>query len=249
MKKCLLKSIVPMIVLIIVSCNNRDADYRTISLEVLKDKIAGGWAGKMIGVSYGDPTAFKAQGRTYEDPIDWVPSDIRVSLGQDDIYVQLTFLMTMDQFGMDAPAKKFQELLAKAGYPLWYANVQSRKNYFDSIFPPQSGDPEFNIHADDIDFQIESDFIGFMCPGMPQTAVKIADKVCYDFGVGLAGEFGSFILQPGLQCGVVFDNTVMNDRDFAGIIEVWMGISGIWPAVSCPTGMADTECVGGVRLI
>ena len=33
------------------------------------------------------------------------------------------------------------------------------------------------LHADDIDFQIEADYIGFMCPGMPQTANKMADKI------------------------------------------------------------------------
>ena len=47
----------------------------------------------------------------------------------------------------------------------------------DSIFPPQSGHPDYNLHADDIDFQIEADYIGFMCPGMPQTANKMADKI------------------------------------------------------------------------
>ena len=39
----------------------------TISKDTLKDKIAGGWAGKMIGVSYGLPTEFKALGKMYED--------------------------------------------------------------------------------------------------------------------------------------------------------------------------------------
>ncbi|HWR99331.1 MAG TPA: nucleoside hydrolase, partial [Prolixibacteraceae bacterium] len=126
---------------------------RTISPELLKDKIAGGWAGKIIGVTYGAPTEFRALGSTYEDSIRWTPEDVKGSLTQDDLYVQLTFLMTMDQYGMDAPAKKYQELFARSGYMLWHANAQARKNYFDSIFPPRSGAPEFNFHADDIDFQ------------------------------------------------------------------------------------------------
>ncbi len=91
---------------------------------------------------------------------------------QDDIYVQLTFLMSMDKYGIDAPSKKYQEMFAKAGYPLWHANMQARKNYYDSIFAPLSGSPEYNIHADDIDFQIEADYIGFMCPGMPQNCFR-----------------------------------------------------------------------------
>jgi len=87
-------------------------------------------------------------------------------------YVQLTFLMSMDKYVIDAPVKKFHEMFAKAGYQLWHANVQSRKNYYDSIFAPASGRPENNFHADDIDFQIEADYIGFMSPGMPRTASK-----------------------------------------------------------------------------
>ncbi len=168
---------------------NKAPATQFISAKDLKDKIAGGWAGKIIGVTYGAPTEFKAQEKTFDDPIKWVPSDVIGSLEQDDLYVQLTFLMTMDQYGIDAPAKKFQELFAKAGYQLWHANVQSRKNYFDSIFPPQSGHPDYNIHADDIDFQIEADYIGFMCPGLPQTSNKIADKIGHvmNYGDGVYG--------------------------------------------------------------
>jgi hypothetical protein len=177
------------IMLMLASCNQSSDEFRTIKPEVLKDKIAGGWAGKMAGVTYGAPTEFRAQGRIYEDTIKWTPADIRGSMWQDDIYVQLTFLMSMDKYGIDAPAKKFQEMFAKAGYQLWHANMQARKNYYDSIFAPLSGSPEYNLHADDIDFQIEADYIGFMCPGMPQTALTVADKIGHimNYGDGVYG--------------------------------------------------------------
>ncbi|TAL64976.1 MAG: ADP-ribosylglycohydrolase family protein [Bacteroidetes bacterium] len=176
-------------IVVLVSCKNQSSEYKTISADVLKDKIAGGWAGKMMGVTFGAPTEFRAQGKIYTDSITWKPSDVKGSMWQDDIYVQLTFMMTMDKYGMDAPIKKFHEMFAKAGYPLWHANVQSRKNYYDSIFAPQSGQPEYNFHADDIDFQIESDYIGFMSPGMPQTAVKLGNKIgrIMNYGDGIYG--------------------------------------------------------------
>jgi hypothetical protein len=178
-----------VIVLLVFSCSNSPQEFRSIKPEVLKDKIAGGWAGKMIGVTYGAPTEFRAQNKTYEDPIGWKPSDIKGSRTQDDIYVQLTFLMSMDKYGIDAPAKKYQEMFAKAGYGLWHANMQARKNFYDSIFAPLSGRPEYNLHADDIDFQIEADYIGFMCPGMPRTATSIADKIgrIMNYGEGVYG--------------------------------------------------------------
>ena len=137
----------------------------TISKDTLKDKIAGGWA----------------------------PVRVKDALWEDDWYVQLTLMDVMDKHGMQAEQKKYQEALATAGFRLWHANVQTRKNYFDSIFPPQSGQPEFNLHADDIDFQIEADYIGFMCPGMPQTANKMADYMGHimNYGDGVYG--GAFV--------------------------------------------------------
>jgi hypothetical protein len=191
-----------------VACNYETPGYKTIKSDVLKDKIAGGWAGKMIGVTYGAPTEFKAQGKINTDSVRWKPSDVKGSMWQDDIYVQLTFMMTMDQYGIDAPAKKFQEMFAKAGYPLWHANVQARKNYYDSIFAPESGKPENNYHADDIDFQIEADYIGFMSPGMPQTVSKIADKIGHimNYGDGVYG--GIFV--GALYSEAFFTNDILS---------------------------------------
>ncbi|MDP2334936.1 MAG: ADP-ribosylglycohydrolase family protein [Bacteroidota bacterium] len=214
MRKYFRALIFPFIILAVSSCSSKqNAGTRTISNEMLKDKISGGWAGKIIGVTYGAPTEFKAQGKTFDDSIKWVPADVIGSVWQDDIYVQLTFLMTMDQFGVNAPAKKFQELFAKAGYELWHANVQGRKNYFDSIFPPQSGHPDNNLHADDIDFQIEADYIGFMCPGMPRTANQIGDKIGHimNYGDGVYG--GVFV--GALYSEAYFDDNISRIIDKA----------------------------------
>jgi hypothetical protein len=216
-----------MIIMALSSCKKMSDDYKTVSPEVLKDKIAGGWAGKMIGVTYGAPTEFVAQGKTFDDSIKWTPADIKGCLWQDDLYVQLTFLMSMDEYGIDAPAKKYHEMFAKAGYQLWHANVQARKNYYDSIFPPASGSPVYNFHADDIDFQIESDYIGFMCPAMPRKAVEIADKIGHimNFGDGVYG--GIFV--AALYSEAYFENDIMHivenalksipeESDYANII-------------------------------
>ncbi|MCX6327305.1 MAG: ADP-ribosylglycohydrolase family protein [Bacteroidia bacterium] len=211
MKRLLLPKMLILFLLTSLSCKNSSDEFRTIKKEVLKDKIAGGWAGKMIGVTYGAPTEFRAQGKIFTDTIKWKPADVKGSMWQDDIYVQLTFMMTMDKYGIDAPAKKFQEMFAKAGYRLWHANVQSRKNYYDSIFAPESGRPENNFHADDIDFQIEADYIGFMSPGMPQTAARIADKIGHimNYGDGVYG---------GIFVGALYSQAFFRN-DIPGIID------------------------------
>jgi hypothetical protein len=224
---------------IISSCNDTPDNYHVISQQAFKDKIAGGWAGKMIGVTYGAPTEFAAQGKIFADSIRWLPADIKGSLWQDDLYVQLTFLMTMDQYGIGAPARKFQEMLAKAGYPLWHANVQARKNYYDSIFPPASGSPQYNIHADDIDFQIEADYIGFMCPGMPQQVTKLCDKIGHimNFGDGVYG--GIFVAALYAEAffeddiPVIIDNALKSipaESEYAAIIKDVVLLHSQYPA-------------------
>lgn len=175
------------LLLVAVSCGGNN--MRTLTNEELRDKIAGGWAGKMIGVSYGAPTEFRATGEIYENDLQWTPERVQGSIGQDDMYVQLSFMMAMDQYGIDAPADKLAESFATAGYHLWHANVMARKNFLDGIMPPLSGSPEYNLHCDDIDFQIEADYIGFMCPGMPHTATEIAERVGHimNYGDGVYG--------------------------------------------------------------
>ena len=227
MKKPSLLLLICMISILFVEAQSNLA-RKKISLNDLKDKIAGGWAGKMIGVTYGAPHEFRFQQAINTDTIKWAPADIKGSIWQDDLYVQLSFLMAMDKFGIDAPAKNFQEMLAKAGYPLWCANMQARKNYYDSIFPPASGDPENSFRADDIDFQIEADYIGFMNPGLPQNVVEISGKIGHimNYGDGVYG--GIFV--GSLYSTAYFENdinkiieqalhTIPAESDYAKIVR------------------------------
>lgn len=160
----------------------------------------------MIGVTYGAPTEFHFQQAINTDSIKWTTDDIKGCLWQDDIYVQLTFMMAMDRFGIDVPAERFQEMLAKAGYPLWCANMQSRKNYYDGVFPPASGNPLNNFQADDIDFQIEADNIGFINPGMTQNIIDFAGKIGHIMNYG-DGVYGGIFL-GALYSSAFFDNDI-----------------------------------------
>ena len=58
---------------------------------------------------------------------------------------------------------------------LWHANGQARQNLLEGIPPGLSGHPYYNPHADDIDFQIECDFIGIISPGLSDSSQKISD--------------------------------------------------------------------------
>ncbi|MFC1620213.1 ADP-ribosylglycohydrolase family protein [Candidatus Neomarinimicrobiota bacterium] len=187
-------------------CTQNSSEFREISVATLRDKIAGGWAGKMIGVSYGGPTEFRYNGVINEDDIPWDPASLRNSIWEDDLYVQMSFMMTIDEDGMDAPAERFAEAFANAGYMLFHANRKARKNVWDGIMPPKSGHPEYNLHADDIDFQIEADFIGFMNPGMPRSANEMCDKIGHimNYGDGVYG--GMFV--SALYTAAYFDDDI-----------------------------------------
>ena len=217
MKRLKIFTSVVILIIAFAACTSKSENLQTISVEVLKDKIAGGWAGKMIGVTYGAPSEFRYQQVINNDSIRWTPADIKGSIWQDDIYVQLTFLMAMDKFGIDAPAEKFQEMLAKAGYPLWCANMQARKNYFDNIFPPASGNPQYSFRADDIDFQIEADYIGFMNPGMPQNVVDISGKIGHIMNYG-DGVYGGIFL--GAMFSSAYFETEVNKVVEAGLAAI-----------------------------
>jgi hypothetical protein len=179
---------------------------RTIRLPLLEDKIKGGWAGQMIGVSYGAPTEFKALGKILEGELKWSPDRVSNSIQQDDLYVEMTFAEVMDKYGLNATSEQFGEMFKNSKYSLWHANAAARRLLNNGIKAPLSGDPKYNSHANDIDFQIESDFIGLMSPGLPQEANKYADRVgrVMNYGDGLYG--GMFF--AGMYSAAFFESDV-----------------------------------------
>ena len=168
---------------------------RKISMETLRDKIAGGWAGQMIGVSFGAPTEFRFKEKTIpeEQLPAWTKKSVENSLDQDDLYVDMTFAKVLDEKGLNATTDDFGAAFREARYSLWHANLAARRNLKRGVPATLSGTPKYNVHANDIDFQIESDFIGLMTPAMPQAAVDVALRAgrVMNYGDGLYG--GMFI--------------------------------------------------------
>ena len=171
------------------------AGTRTISLSDLRDKIAGGWAGQMIGVSFGAPTEFRYREQTIpKDKLpDWKPEMVSNSLEQDDLYVDMTFAKVLDDKGLDATTADFGVMFRDAKYHLWHANLAARRALKRGVAAELSGTPKYNAHANDIDFQIEADFIGLMAPGMPRASNDIAWRAgrVMNYGDGIYG--GMFV--------------------------------------------------------
>jgi hypothetical protein len=183
-----------------ISSSYKDNELIKMHKSVLYDKIRGGWAGQVIGVTYGGPTEFKWQGSIIDDmlPIPWDEHQMlwwyENSPGlYDDLYMDLTFVEVFEKHGLDAPAELHAKAFANADYLLWHANQAARYNILQGIMPPESGHWKNNPHADDIDFQIEADFAGLMSPGMINTASEISDKIGHIMNYGDGWYGGVFV--------------------------------------------------------
>ena len=163
--------------LTLASGQSHPSGPRRLSRAALTDKIRGGWAGQMIGVSYGAPTEFRSNGKIGDWDLKWSPERVSNALDQDDLYVEMTFSKVMDEIGLGATCEQYGDAFRDSKYNLWHANAGARRALGQGIKAPWSGHPKYNFHANDIDFQIEADFIGLMCPGLPQISGRFADRV------------------------------------------------------------------------
>jgi hypothetical protein len=188
----------------VLSLPTANPDKRAIAKEALLDKIKGGWAAQMFGVVYGAPTEFRARGATYDAERVGTPAELKGALNQDDLYVEMTLAEVMDRYGLDATAQEYGEAFRDSKYALWHANLAGRRNLSRGIMPPQSGHPRYNAHANDIDFQIEADFIGLMAPGLPRAVQLYGDRIGHlmNYGDGVYG--GIFI--GAMYAAAFFEN-------------------------------------------
>jgi hypothetical protein len=189
-----------------------DGETISISKEVLQDKIKGGWAGQVIGCTYGGPTEFKWNGTMIGDhvPIPW--DDTRMLWYYenapglyDDVYMDLTFVDVFEKHGFDAADSLHALAFADAEYQLWHANQAARYNILSGIMPPASGHWMNNPHADDIDFQIEADFAGLMSPGMVNAAADIGWRIGHIMNYG-DGVYGGIYVAAMYSLAFVYDD-------------------------------------------
>jgi hypothetical protein len=169
-------------------------EFRRLSVAEYRDRMAAGWIGQMVGVGWGAPTEFDFKGEIIPEGKvpKWTPGMVN-QFNQDDIYVEMTFVRTMELHGLDCSIRQAGIDFANSGYRLWHANLAGRNNLRNGIAPPDSGHPRFNSHADDIDYQIEADFSGLIAPGMPNVVIEMGEKFgrLMNYGDGVYG--GQFV--------------------------------------------------------
>jgi hypothetical protein len=175
-------------------------------MQDLADKIRGGWAGQMVGVSFGAPTEFQYLERIIPEEAlpAWTPDRIENALNQDDIYVDITLARVLDERGLDATTEDFGVFFRDAKYDLWHANLAARRALRRGVPASLAGTPKYNVHANDIDFQIEADFIGLSTPGMPRASNDLGLRAgsLMNYGDGLYG--GLFV--SAMYSAAFFEN-------------------------------------------
>jgi len=201
-----------LLFIVITSCQPKQPQSITITKSELRDKIKGAWAAQTIGCTFGAPIEFRYNGTMVQDyqKILWDKNSLKECYEKtpglyDDVYMDLTFVQVIENNGIDAPADSFANAFANAGYKLWFANQTARNNILNGIKPPESGYWLNNPCADDIDFQIEADFAGIMCPGMVNSASGICNKVGHIMNYG-DGWYGGVYVAALYSQAFISDN-------------------------------------------
>jgi len=168
-------------------------EFRRLPVKEYRDKMKAGWIGQIIGVSWGAPIENRYQQIMPADQMPPFTEDlVNDAFGQDDLYVEMTFLRTMEEYGYDVSIRQAGIDFANSGFALWVANAMGRLNLRNGIAPPDSSHPKFHNCAGAIDYQIEADYVGLIAPGMPGVVIALGEKFgrLMNYGDGVyAGQF------------------------------------------------------------
>ena len=179
-------------VLCLVACTpvrQTPTETDAIDYPTLLDKVEGGWVGQMAGVQWGAHTEFRYLSKIIPNEVPWSPDSINGAYNNDDLYVEIPFMETMREHGVNVGWVEFGESFLNTEFELWHANWQGRTLLELGFQTPESGHYRLNPHADDIDWQIEADFAGIIAPGQPGAAIDIAWRAGHvmNYGDGVYG--------------------------------------------------------------
>lgn len=165
-----------------------------LSEEELYDKIQAGWLGEMIGVSWAAKTEFHFVHRMMQDnemysTYAWNPNLINEAYVQDDLYVEIPFLKAMYNYGYNCDMYYIGRDYRYSTFTVWHANDAGRNNLISGAIWPDSGNYAYNTHADDIDWQIDADYLGMMYPGLVNESANKSFDVGHfvNYGDGVYG--------------------------------------------------------------
>jgi len=169
----------------------------TLTDEEIRDKVLGGWIGQMAGVAFfaksefgwcGQIMTFDRLNRLYSE---WENGTVGINdaFDQDDTYVEIPFMDAMKENGALCDVSYMAEKFKNSQFALWHANKYGRDNLRAGLEWPESGHFLYNQHCDDLDWQIECDFLGMMYPGFVNAAAERSFDIGHitNYGDGVYG--------------------------------------------------------------
>jgi hypothetical protein len=96
-----------LILVIIFSARRPGNEYRILSVEEYQSKMKAGWLGQMAGVGWGAPIEFKFNAMNIlKDQVPVLEPHMTNQQYQGDIYVEMTFLKTLEDSGFDVSIRQ-----------------------------------------------------------------------------------------------------------------------------------------------
>ncbi|MBQ8307216.1 MAG: ADP-ribosylglycohydrolase family protein, partial [Alistipes sp.] len=158
------------------------AQKKRISMEDLRDKIAGAWLGQMVGNMYGLPYETKfieKEGDEKNFPFGYSKSLIKMeqydgAFSDDDTDIEYIYLMLMEKYGYEPTYAQMREgWMYHIRDRVWLANRAALGLMHYGYTPPFTGMQASNPHWYQIDPQLINEIWAYTAPGMVQYA---ADK-------------------------------------------------------------------------
>jgi hypothetical protein len=169
----------------------------TLTDAELRDKVLGGWIGQMAGVALFAKSEFGWSGKimTFDRLnklyAEWNDGTVGINdaFDQDDTYVEIPFMDAMKENGALCDVSYMAEKFKNSQFALWHANKAGRDNLRLGLTAPESGHFLYNQHCDDLDWQIECDFLGMMYPGFVNASAKRSFDIGHitNYGDGVYG--------------------------------------------------------------
>jgi hypothetical protein len=191
----------------------------------------------------------------------WVPDKMS---DQDDLYIEFMFLYSIMKNGIDVTATEMAEDWVKYIDPnrIWGANKAAYLNFRKGIWPPMSGNPRYTPQGDAIDFQIECDLFGLICPGMPRISNAWSDKVGHIMnygdgvygGMAVAAMYGAAFFESDprklVECSL---KAIPLESGYARMVQDMLDVSqkypnwqDAWKVIKQKWGMKDGKPVPGL---
>jgi ADP-ribosylglycohydrolase len=151
------------------------AQKKSISMDVLKDKIAGAWLGQMVGNIYGLPYENKfieLPGDQAKWPLGFDKSLIKLrqydgAFSDDDTDVEYMYLTLMEKYGTEPTYEQIKEFwMYHIRDRVWLANRAALGLMHYGFTPPFTGNKDFNPHWYQIDPQLINEIWAYTAPGM-----------------------------------------------------------------------------------